>query len=62
LGHWGRTDLRTQPIWLIPDEFERHVQDGYQATATWNQAQFTIPVAIALAVGVFNAAGIWLGQ
>jgi len=37
------TDLRTQPIWLIPDEFERHVQDGYQATATWNQGTIYDP-------------------
>ena len=37
LGHWGKTDLATQPIWLMPAEFERHVQNGYQATATCNQ-------------------------
>lgn len=37
LGHWGKTNLRTQPIWLMPAEFEHHVQQGYQATATWNQ-------------------------
>ena len=37
LAHWGKTDLDTQTILLIPDEFERHVQEGYQATATWHQ-------------------------
>ncbi len=37
LAHWGKTDLPTEPIWLIPSEFERHVQEGYQATATWHQ-------------------------
>jgi tocopherol cyclase len=37
LGHWGKTDLRTQPLWLMPSEFERHVQEGYQATANWHQ-------------------------
>jgi len=50
-------DLRTQPIWLIPDEFERHVQDGYQATATWNQGTI---YSNRLQLAVFNAAGIWL--
>ncbi len=43
LGHWGKTDLRTRPIWLMPAEFERHVQDGYQATATWNQGAIYDP-------------------
>lgn len=37
LGHWGKTDLSTQPILLLPDEFDRHIHQGYQATATWNQ-------------------------
>jgi len=37
LGHWGKTDLHTQPIWLMPAEFDHHVQQGYQANATWNQ-------------------------
>ncbi|RCJ28835.1 tocopherol cyclase [Nostoc minutum NIES-26] len=37
LGHWGKTDLNTQAIYLLPAEFERHVQEGYQATATLNQ-------------------------
>ena len=37
LGHWGKTDLPTKSTYLRPDEFERHVQEGYQATATWQQ-------------------------
>lgn len=37
LGHWGKTDLPIEPVKLLPDEFDRHVQQGYQATATWNQ-------------------------
>lgn len=43
LGHWGKTDLSSEPIWLIPDEFERHVQEGYQATATWHQGAIYDP-------------------
>jgi len=39
-GSLGQNDLRTQPIWLIPAEFERHIQQGYQATATWNQGTY----------------------
>jgi tocopherol cyclase len=38
LGHWEKTDLSsTQPLYLLPSEFEHHVQSGYQATATLNQ-------------------------
>lgn len=37
LVHWGNTDLSTQPILLLPNEFDRHVQQGYQATSTLNQ-------------------------
>ncbi|MBF2066796.1 MAG: tocopherol cyclase family protein [Calothrix sp. C42_A2020_038] len=37
LGHWGKTNLSTQPFYLLPNEFEYHVQEGYQATATLNQ-------------------------
>lgn len=36
-GHWGSTDLSIQPILLLPLEFDRHIQQGYQATSTWNQ-------------------------
>lgn len=37
LGHWGQTDLDIQPQYLHPDKFNAHIQQGYQATATWNQ-------------------------
>jgi tocopherol cyclase len=46
LGHWGKTDLRTQPIWLMPGEFEHHVQQGYQASATWNQGVIRDPASV----------------
>ena len=32
-GHWGKTDLTT-PQELSPTEFEKHIQEGYQSTAT----------------------------
>ncbi len=37
LGHWGKTDLQSQPLYLLPAEFDHHIQEGYQATATLNQ-------------------------
>lgn len=37
LGHWGETDLKSAPGVLNPDLFDRHIQQGYQATATWQQ-------------------------
>jgi len=37
LGHWGKTDLQTPPQYLHPAKFERHIKEGYQATATWHQ-------------------------
>lgn len=43
LGHWGKTDLQVSPIYLLPAEFEHHVQEGYQATATLNQGIITDP-------------------
>ena len=45
LGHWGKTDLQTQPLLLLPSEFERHVQEGYQATATLNQGAIYDPTS-----------------
>lgn len=44
-GHWGQTDLKTQPKILPADEFERHIQQGYQATATWNQGIIRDPAS-----------------
>lgn len=43
LGHWGKTDLRTHPIWLIPDEFEQYIREGYQATDILNQGSIRDP-------------------
>ncbi|MGK7876893.1 MAG: tocopherol cyclase family protein [Xenococcaceae cyanobacterium] len=37
LGHWGKTDLQILPQLLNPAQFESHVQEGYQATATLHQ-------------------------
>ncbi|HEY9853736.1 MAG TPA: tocopherol cyclase family protein [Leptolyngbyaceae cyanobacterium] len=37
LGHWGKTDLIKKPGYLEPAEFDRHIEEGYQATATWHQ-------------------------
>jgi tocopherol cyclase len=37
LGHWGKTDLSIPPQQLEPTIFENHIQQGYQATATFNQ-------------------------
>ena len=41
-GHWGKTDLTT-PQELSPTEFEHHVQEGYQSTATLNQGSIRDP-------------------
>ena len=41
-GHWGKTDL-TVPGWLETTIFEHHIQEGYQATATWNQGSLHDP-------------------
>ncbi|MDB9337109.1 tocopherol cyclase family protein, partial [Nodularia spumigena] len=43
LGHWGKTDLHTPPLYLLPAEFELHVKEGYQATATLNQGEIRDP-------------------
>lgn len=37
LGHWGKTDLQIKPQFLSPDQFEHHIQQGYQVTAGLNQ-------------------------
>ncbi len=43
LGHWGKTDLNTAPAYLAPEVFQRHVHQGYQATATLNQGIISNP-------------------
>ncbi len=37
LGHWGPTELTATPAYLEPALFDRYIQQGYQATATWHQ-------------------------
>ncbi len=37
LGHWGQTNLTSTPAYLDPQLFDQHIQQGYQATATWHQ-------------------------
>ncbi|MFB2768479.1 tocopherol cyclase family protein [Pelatocladus sp. BLCC-F211] len=43
LGHWGQSNIDIQPLYLLPEEFELHVQQGYQATATLNQGIISDP-------------------
>ena len=35
--NWGDGGAFTKPQFLDPAEFDRHIQQGYQATATWHQ-------------------------
>jgi tocopherol cyclase len=37
LVHWGKTDLKIAPRLLHREKFERYIDQGYQATATFNQ-------------------------
>jgi tocopherol cyclase len=37
LGHWGKTDLKVTPLYLLPEEFAQYIQSGYQATDSLNQ-------------------------
>ncbi|WP_315788404.1 tocopherol cyclase family protein [Fischerella sp. JS2] len=39
----SQTVLSTQPCYLEPEEFERYIQQGYQATATLNQGIISDP-------------------
>ncbi|MDC0833526.1 tocopherol cyclase [Leptolyngbya valderiana BDU 20041] len=43
LGHWGKTDLSGTPMFLEPQIFDRHVEEGYQGTATWHQGKLYDP-------------------
>ena len=43
LGHWGKTDLNQTPEYLEMGEFDRQIQEGYQATATWHQGKLYEP-------------------
>ena len=43
VGHWGKTDLSIPPKLLDAAVFDRQVQEGYQATATWHQGVLNEP-------------------
>lgn len=43
LGHWGKTDLTSRPTLLDREVFNRHIEQGYQATATWHQGKLHDP-------------------
>jgi tocopherol cyclase len=43
LGHWGQTTLDQPASYLEPELFATHVQQGYQATATWHQGHLHDP-------------------
>jgi tocopherol cyclase len=43
LGHWGKTNLQSSPSYLTPEEFDRHIDQGYQGTATWHQGRLADP-------------------
>jgi tocopherol cyclase len=43
LGHWKAHDSSLTPQWLEPETFDRHVREGYQATATWHQGKLEDP-------------------
>ncbi|MCC0176529.1 tocopherol cyclase family protein [Waterburya agarophytonicola K14] len=43
-GHWGKTSLRDKPLLLSPAKFDRHITEGYQATAHLNQGSIYDPL------------------
>jgi tocopherol cyclase len=43
LGHWRKTSLSQAPAYLEPADFDRHIQEGYQATATFHQGKLRDP-------------------
>lgn len=42
LGHWGKSQ-RSEAGYLKAEEFDRQIQEGYQATATWHQGKLYEP-------------------
>jgi tocopherol cyclase len=42
-GHWRKTNFAQSPGYLKPDEFDRHIQEGYQVTATHHQGTLRDP-------------------
>ncbi|MFH7241919.1 MAG: tocopherol cyclase family protein [Spirulina sp.] len=46
LGHWrypAHPSRPTSPQFLLPGEFDRQIQEGYQVTATWHQGKLYDP-------------------
>ena len=43
LGHWRYTTTSSPARYLPTAEFEQHVQEGYQGTATWHQGKLADP-------------------
>lgn len=43
LGHWRSVKADVPACYLLPDEFEAQVAEGYQATTTWHQGQLHDP-------------------
>ncbi|BAZ44602.1 hypothetical protein NIES4102_16140 [Chondrocystis sp. NIES-4102] len=42
-GHWGKTDIPIKAQLLSPNEFNTHIREGYQVTATLNQGSIFDP-------------------
>jgi tocopherol cyclase len=42
-GHWRKSDLGQPACYLQSGMFDQHVQEGYQATATWHQGKLHDP-------------------
>ena len=59
LGHWGKTDLQISPRYLHPAKFERHIQEGYQATATLNQGYICDSLRDSFASRATNSSCRW---
>lgn len=43
LGHWRYAQLPGPPCYLLPQEFDDGVAEGYQLTATWHQGRLHDP-------------------
>lgn len=43
LGHWRRNPAALPPQFLLPIEFDRQIEEGYQVTATWHQGRLHDP-------------------
>lgn len=49
LGHWRYSSLPQPAQYLAAQEFDTHVQEGYQVTATWHQGRLRDPRTGAIA-------------